>query len=164
MTGLLFAVVIALIPLAFKYEELFDMVDGVLSFTLQQDLTIWVNTSAQDNICHKTEISTGKTIYYMIIITSAINRLILTISFFFLLSVAERAFKRRFLTAKLFSHITSTRRSMKSKIPHFRLYKVRNIKAWLCVRAFLRRRGPQRSIDCIVSSASMLMLLNVSSL
>lgn len=51
---------------------------------------------------------------------------------------------------------------MKSKIPHFRLYKVRNIKAWLCVRAFLRKRGPQRSIDCIVSAAFILTLANVS--
>jgi hypothetical protein len=38
------------------------------------------------------------------------NRLVLFIALFFLLSVSERAFKRRFLTAKLFSHITSTRR------------------------------------------------------
>ena len=51
---------------------------------------------------------------------------------------------------------------MKSQIPHFRLYKVRNIKAWLCVRAYLRKRGPQRSIDCIVSTAFILTLANVS--
>merc|ERR1719433_1638051 len=98
-------------------------------------------------------------IYAVILLTSAVTRLTLTITFFVLLSVAERAFKRRYLTAKLFSHITSTRKSMKSKIPHFRLYKVRNIKAWLCVRAFLRKRGPQRSIDYIVSAAFILTLV-----
>merc|ERR1719348_1738096 len=101
-------------------------------------------------------------LYWTIVLMAALNRIILITALFFLLAVAERTFRRRFLTAKLFSHITSTRRSMRSKIPHFRLYKVRNIKAWLCVRAFLRRRGPQRSIDCIVSSAFMFTLINVS--
>jgi len=164
ITGLGFAVFIALLPLAFKYKDLLEMASELLAFTFQQDFLKLMNGSAENisNICMKSEISFDKTIYFSIIITSAINRLILTIAFFFLLSVAERAFKRRFLTAKLFSHITSTRRSMKSKIPHFRLYKVRNIKAWLCVRAFLRRRGPQRSIDCIVSTAFMTTLINVS--
>lgn len=164
VTGLTFAVFIALLPLAFKYKDLVGIVHELMSYTFQQDLLQLMTGGAENisNICLKSEVSVEKTIYYSIIITSAMNRLILTISFFFLLSVAERAFKRRFLTAKLFSHITSTRRSMKSKIPHFRLYKVRNIKAWLCVRAFLRRRGPQRSIDCIVSSAFMFTLINVS--
>merc|ERR1719348_2295702 len=101
-------------------------------------------------------------LYWTIVLMAALNRIILITALFFLLAVAERTFRRRFLTAKLFSHITSTRRSMKSKIPHFRLTKVRNIKAWLCVRSFLRRRGPQRSIDCIVSTAFLVTTVNVA--
>jgi hypothetical protein len=65
----------------------------------------------------------------------------------------------RFLYAKLFSHLTSTRRAHKSLIPHFRLNKVRNIKAWLSVRSYLKRLGPQRSVDVIVSAAFITTLI-----
>ena len=70
------------------------------------------------------DISEDTATFYFVTLTAAANRLVLTVAFFFLLSVAERAFKRRFLTAKLFSHVTSSRRSLKSNLPHFRLYKV----------------------------------------
>lgn len=67
-------------------------------------------------------------------------RMCLTFLFFFVLAVAERTFKQRFLYAKLFSHLTSSRRARKSKVPHFRLNKVRNIKIWLSVRSYLKVR------------------------
>ena len=51
--------------------------------------------------------------------------------------------------AKHFSHITSARRARKSDLPHFRLNKVRNIKLWLSLRSYIRRRGAQRSVDII---------------
>lgn len=129
-------------------------------------------------------------------------RFCLTFLYFFLLAVAERTFKQRFvekrkrffllwiefhfrtasrfLYAKLFSHLTSSRRARKSEVPHFRLNKVRNIKIWLSVRSYLKvshlvrpswrgtvivffcrlqRRGPQRSVDVIVSAAFILTLL-----
>ena len=57
---------------------------------------------------------------------------------FFLLAVAERTYKQRLLYAKLFSHLTSTRRARKSDLPHFRLNKVINIKTWLSVRSYLK--------------------------
>lgn len=44
----------------------------------------------------------------------------------------------RFLYAKLFSRLTSSRRARKSNLPHFRLNKVRNIKTWLSVRSYLK--------------------------
>lgn len=93
------------------------------------------------------------------LIIATLQRLILAFLFFFLLAVAERTFKQRFLYAKLFSHLTSARRAKKSLIPHFRLNKVKNIKAWLSVRSYLKRLGPQRSIDCIVSAAFITTLL-----
>ena len=40
--------------------------------------------------------------------------------------------------------------------------KVRNIKVWLCVRSYLRKRGPQRSVDCVVTSAFIITLLHVA--
>ncbi|XP_013169497.1 PREDICTED: putative homeodomain transcription factor isoform X2 [Papilio xuthus] len=90
---------------------------------------------------------------------SCVLRFSLSALVFFLLAVAERALKQRFLYAKLFSHLTSARRARKSELPHFRLNTVRNIKTWLSTRSYLRRRGPQRSVDVIVSSAFMLTLI-----
>ncbi|KAF6075425.1 putative homeodomain transcription factor 1 [Phyllostomus discolor] len=96
-----------------------------------------------------------------VIILSIINffeRLCLTWMFFFMMCVAERTYKQRFLFAKLFSHITSARKARKYEIPHFRLKKVENIKIWLSLRSFLKRRGPQRSVDVVVSSVFLLTL------
>ena len=90
------------------------------------------------------------------------ERLILSIMFFFLLAVAENTFRQRFILAKLFSHLTSFRRARKSNIPHFRLNKVRNIKAWLSIRSYLKKRGPQRSVDVIVSTVFIAMFLLLS--
>ncbi|XP_076152308.1 protein PHTF2 isoform X1 [Alosa pseudoharengus] len=89
---------------------------------------------------------------------SLVVRICLTWLFFFLLSVAERTYKQRLLFAKLFGHLTSARRARKSEVPHFRLKKVQNIKMWLSLRSYLKRRGPQRSVDVIVSSAFLLTL------
>nr|XP_018901174.1 PREDICTED: putative homeodomain transcription factor isoform X2 [Bemisia tabaci] len=105
----------------------------------------------------------GTTVWERIVILIAfIQRAVLSALFFFLLAVAERTFKQRFLYAKFFSHLTSFRRAHKSELPHFRLNKVRNIKTWLSVRSYLKKRGPQRSVDVIVSSAFIICLLLLS--
>lgn len=95
----------------------------------------------------------------IVIIFAAIQRGILAFLFFFLLSVAERTYKQRFLYAKFFSHLTSSRRARKSELPHFRLNKVLNIKIWLATRSYLKKKGPQRSVDIIVSAAFMIAFL-----
>ncbi|XP_030634037.1 putative homeodomain transcription factor 2 isoform X1 [Chanos chanos] len=92
------------------------------------------------------------------VLVSFVVRVCLIWLFFFLLSVAERTYKQRLLFAKLFGHLTSARRARKSEVPHFRLKKVQNIKMWLSLRSYLKRRGPQRSVDVIVSSAFLLTL------
>uniref|UniRef100_A0A1I8P8U4 PHTF1/2 N-terminal domain-containing protein n=1 Tax=Stomoxys calcitrans TaxID=35570 RepID=A0A1I8P8U4_STOCA len=94
-----------------------------------------------------------------VLVIGFINRLCLTMILFMIFGVAERTFKQRFLYAKLFSHLTSSRRARKSNLPHFRLNKVRNIKTWLSVRSYLKKRGPQRSVDIIVSAAFIVTLL-----
>ena len=45
---------------------------------------------------------------------------------------------QRYMYAKFFSSLTSTRRARRNKLPHFRLHKVKNIKAWLSLRSFLK--------------------------
>ncbi|XP_076003443.1 putative homeodomain transcription factor 1 isoform X1 [Genypterus blacodes] len=89
---------------------------------------------------------------------TTVQRICLSGLFFFMMCVAERTYKQRLLFAKFFSHLTSARKAKKSEIPHFRLKKVQNIKMWLSLRSFLRRRGPQRSVDVIVSTIFLLAL------
>ncbi|XP_077386344.1 putative homeodomain transcription factor 1 isoform X2 [Festucalex cinctus] len=95
---------------------------------------------------------------YAFFFVTTVLRLCLTGLFFFMMCVAERTYKQRLLFAKHFSHLTSARKAKKSEIPHFRLKKVQNIKMWLSLRSFLRRRGPQRSVDVIVSTIFLLAL------
>uniref|UniRef100_A0A4W5PU06 Putative homeodomain transcription factor 1 n=1 Tax=Hucho hucho TaxID=62062 RepID=A0A4W5PU06_9TELE len=95
---------------------------------------------------------------YAFLFITTMERLCLTGLFFFMMCVAERTYKQRLVFAKLFNHITSARKAKKSEIPHFRLKNVQNIKMWLSLRSFLKRRGPQRSVDVIVSSIFLLAL------
>ncbi|XP_065652023.1 protein PHTF2 isoform X3 [Hydra vulgaris] len=97
----------------------------------------------------------------LIVFIAMLSRLTLSFSTFFLLCVAESAYKVRYIYAKLFGMITSTRRSRRNRLPHFRLYKVNNIKAWLSLRSFLKKRGPQRSVDTIVSTSFLSAMLLV---
>ncbi|XP_042324740.1 protein PHTF2 isoform X5 [Sceloporus undulatus] len=102
--------------------------------------------------------SNGDIMVLSMVIVCFIVRASLVWIFFFLLCVAERTYKQRLLFAKLFGHLTSARRARKSEVPHFRLKKVQNIKMWLSLRSYLKRRGPQRSVDVIVSSAFLLTI------
>ncbi|KAL0978505.1 hypothetical protein UPYG_G00171370 [Umbra pygmaea] len=95
---------------------------------------------------------------YTFFFITTVERACLTGLFFFMMCVAERTYKQRLVFAKFFNHITSARKAKKSEIPHFRLKKVQNIKMWLSLRSFLKRRGPQRSVDVIVSSIFLLAL------
>ena len=114
------------------------------------------------------ETSFGNNDWYFVL-SSLFSRLFTSSLSFFLLTVAQRAYQQRLTAgkkisrvashvnqavtdlnlAKHFSHITSARRARKSDLPHFRLNKVRNIKLWLSLRSYIRRRGAQRSVDII---------------
>lgn len=48
---------------------------------------------------------------------------------------AVETFKRRFLYAKYFSKLTSSRKARRADLPYFRLHKVDHIKVWLSLRS-----------------------------
>jgi len=95
----------------------------------------------------------------LFLLNGFIQRLVVSIIYFSMLCVALRAYFQRLLFAKLFSRITSARRAQKNKLPHFRLAKTKNIKVWVTLRSYLKRRGPQRSIDVIVSSCFLFTII-----
>ncbi|XP_072281995.1 protein PHTF1 isoform X3 [Pyxicephalus adspersus] len=144
MMGNAVTVALAVFPFLFHLCHQRDM-EQIFSLTGKEVLAIFCGASPTP----------------LLLVLSTINlvlRVCLTWMFFFLMCVAERTYKQRFLIAKLFSHLTSARKALKSEIPHFRLKKVQNIKMWLSLRSYLKRRGPQRSVDVIVSSVYLLTL------
>lgn len=97
-----------------------------------------------------------------IVFSSFLSTFFLAALFLLILAVVERTFFQRYLFAKYFSALTSARRARRYQLPHFRLHKVENIKMWLNLRSFLKRRGLQRSADTVVSSSFLLTVIAVS--
>jgi len=91
-----------------------------------------------------------------VIFNTLVSTIILCILFFSILTIADRTLNQRFLHAKYFCYLTSIRRAKKHSLPHFRLGRVENIKMWLSLRSFMKRRGPQRSIDAVISSTFLI--------
>ncbi|XP_029634266.1 putative homeodomain transcription factor 2 isoform X3 [Octopus sinensis] len=145
--GLFFSLIMGLVPPMFRTynsKEFFNVLssDGFVSAVLSMVGNGWkIN---------------------LILINAVIQRLCLSALFFFLLSVADRTFKQRLLYAKYFSYLTSSRGARKFDLPHFRLNKVCNIKTWLSLRSYLKKRGPQRSVDVIVSASFLLAIISVT--
>lgn len=148
------------------YQVFGNLVSVALGFTpfayrlaQYRDLDQLTTLSANELLSVALGCGSGSDVLVITMVTlSFLVRVCLIWLFFFLLSVAERTYKQRLLFAKLFGHLTSARRARKSEVPHFRLKKVQNIKMWLSLRSYLKRRGPQRSVDVIVSSAFLLTL------
>ncbi|XP_067361966.1 putative homeodomain transcription factor 1 isoform X1 [Channa argus] len=141
--GGLMTATLALLPFAFSLAQHLDM-SSLSTLSLKELI--------------KMAVGPPDTLAYTFFFITTVQRVCLTGLFFFMMCVAERTYKQRLLFAKYFSHLTSARKAKKSEIPHFRLKKVQNIKMWLSLRSFLRRRGPQRSVDVIVSTIFLLAL------
>ncbi|XP_058860105.1 protein PHTF1-like isoform X2 [Acipenser ruthenus] len=144
MLGNMVTGVLALLPFLFRIARHLDL-DKLTSLSATELLSVCCGVSPDKRVC-------------LLCFINFIERLCLTWLFFFMMRVAERTYKQRFLSAKLFSHLTSARKAKKLQIPHFRLKKVKNIQIWLSLRSYLKRRGPQRSVDVIVSSIFLLAL------
>nr|XP_057932983.1 protein PHTF2-like isoform X2 [Doryrhamphus excisus] len=144
--GNLVSVILGLTPFAYRLAQHRDL-DQLTTLSANELLAVALGGGSGSDAMVVTMVT-----------VSFVVRVCLIWLFFFLLSVAERTYKQRLLFAKLFGHLTSARRARKSEVPHFRLKKVQNIKMWLSLRSYLKRRGPQRSVDVIVSSAFLLTL------
>ncbi|XP_042258897.1 protein PHTF2-like isoform X2 [Thunnus maccoyii] len=144
--GNLVSVTLGLTPFAYRLSQYRDL-DQLTTLSANELLSVALGGG-----------SGSDALVITMVTLSFLVRVCLIWLFFFLLSVAERTYKQRLLFAKLFGHLTSARRARKSEVPHFRLKKVQNIKMWLSLRSYLKRRGPQRSVDVIVSSAFLLTL------
>ncbi|KAM6146247.1 protein PHTF2 isoform 6-T6 [Phoenicopterus ruber ruber] len=142
--GNVISLILGLMPFVFRLSQAKD---------LEQ-----LATHSATELCMTAFGSNGDVLVLSMVVISFVVRVSLVWIFFFLLCVAERTYKQRLLFAKLFGHLTSARRARKSEVPHFRLKKVQNIKMWLSLRSYLKRRGPQRSVDVIVSSAFLLTI------
>ncbi|XP_058810861.1 protein phtf isoform X2 [Phymastichus coffea] len=163
--GLVLAVLLSSVPSLRRVSDHFgiESVNNTVSSLSPSELLTVDPKTLSDIICKMINVAFGSSmIDRVLILSSAFERLVLASLLFFLLAVAERTYKQRLLYAKLFSHLTSSRRARKSDLPHFRLNKVRNIKTWLSVRSYLKRRGPQRSVDVIVSSVFIITLALLS--
>ncbi|GBG27721.1 Hypothetical Protein FCC1311_039442 [Hondaea fermentalgiana] len=66
--------------------------------------------------------------------SSMLATLFLLAIFFQFVVIAEEIFRRRLLYAKYFGQLTSSRRSQKARLPHFRLNRVNHIRVWLDLR------------------------------
>ncbi|KAA0185907.1 putative homeodomain transcription factor (Phtf) [Fasciolopsis buskii] len=86
----------------------------------------------------------------MVIFLGVLLRFNMFSTIFLFLCIAERTFQQRLLYAKYFFSLTSGRRARKYHVPQFRLNKLRHIKCWLTLRSYLKKRGPQRSIENII--------------
>ncbi|XP_059140412.1 uncharacterized protein LOC131928402 isoform X2 [Physella acuta] len=154
LIGLLFSVLMGLVPLVFRIF--------VNKETARwEDFVTWSGLLAQLSEIPALICNTYSWRQYLLMINGILQRFFLSLIFFFLLSVADRTFKQRLLYAKHFSYLTSSRRARKFSMPHFRLNKVRNIKIWLSLRSYLKRRGPQRSVDVIVSACFLCAICTV---
>ncbi|XP_061178270.1 protein PHTF1-like isoform X1 [Saccostrea echinata] len=138
LIGLVFSLIIGCVPIVFKIYH-------------TKDIYNLLNLQAFVNLLWSLNAESWR--FNMVLANGILQRFCLSCVFFFLLSVADRTFKQRLLYAKHFCYLTSSRRARKFDMPHFRLNKVRNIKTWLSLRSYLKKRGPQRSVDVIVSSS-----------
>lgn len=136
--GLVLSIMLSMVPIFCRMcEAAANMTNSTELHVMDIPLILMENMTSPS--FEMLKIAFGNTMWEQnVLIVSFMLRICLTLLFFFVLAVAERTFKQRFLYAKLFSHLTSSRRARKSKVPHFRLNKVRNIKIWLSVRSYLK--------------------------
>lgn len=108
---------------------------------------------------------TGSAVAMLVVVVGIVATFTLSRLFFEGMSMAEITYYKRLHYAKMFSSLTSARRSRRRGLPYFRLKNVTNIKAWLALRGgrgWLKRQTRQLAADAVVSMCFLLVLALVA--
>ncbi|KAG7394865.1 putative homeodomain transcription factor 2 [Phytophthora boehmeriae] len=158
------AVMLALVPIALRFVIKCQEVDCLVVTQEPLEVLSWVvglseELSAVRLYSHAQELASGSSI---IAISCMLSTYYMASIIFAALADAELTYHRRFLYAKCFTALTSSRRSRLANLPHFRLKNVINIKAWISLRGgrtWLKRQGRQRAADEVVSTSFLVILV-----
>lgn len=126
------------------------------SVASQSDVLVNGRVVSPSPLCNITQaVCTGRALWlsWLIKLSGVGHRVLYGAWLFIVLCAVEETLSERLWHAKYFGHLTSGRRARLSRLPHFRLNKVRHVRAWLNIRSYLSRRAPQRSVDMICQSA-----------
>ena len=154
-----FAVIVAIVPLLLRLYTLCQPVILNAVTCNQPFRELGSSIIAFNMTTASNGLFSSQTWESLLIFNGILQRFWLSLVFFLLLCVAENTFKQRVSYAKHFTYLTSAHRARRCDLPHFRLNKVRNIKTWLTLRAYIKRLGPQRPVDTIVSFSFVLSVM-----
>ena len=103
-----------------------------------------------------TALTVGTSVYDVLaVLSSAVSTFGLALVLLKAVAGAVDTYKRRYLYAKYFAMLTSSRRARKADLPHFRLHRVDHIRVWLTLRSRKmdmdrHALGPYRASDTTV--------------
>ncbi|CEG50268.1 homeodomain transcription factor 2 isoform x3 [Plasmopara halstedii] len=158
------AVMLALVPIVLRWTIKCQEYDCFPANQEPLEVLAWMlllfkELSAHRLFMHMQDLVSGASFISM---SCMLSTYYLASIIFAALADAEVTYHRRFLYAKCFTALTSSRRSRLAKLPHFRLKNVVNIKAWISLRGgrtWLKRQGRQRAADEIVSTSFLIILV-----
>ncbi|KAH7476165.1 hypothetical protein PRIC1_000176 [Phytophthora ramorum] len=158
------AITLSLVPIALRCAIKCQGFDCLTVTQEPLEVLSWISRlskelSADRLYAHAESLATGDS---MIAMSCMLSTYYMASIIFAALADAEVTYHRRFLYAKCFTALTSSRRSRLANLPHFRLKNVVNIKAWISLRGgrtWLKRQGRQRAADEIVSTSFLIILV-----
>ncbi|CAI5727514.1 unnamed protein product [Peronospora effusa] len=158
------AIVLALVPVALRCATKCQEFDCLDLTQEPLDMLMWISQLSKELSVdrlwlHAQELASGASV---ISFSCMLSTYYLASIIFAAFADAEVTYHRRFLYAKCFTALTSSRRSRLANLPHFRLKNVMNIKAWISLRGgrtWLKRQGRQRAADEIVSTSFLVILV-----
>uniref|UniRef100_A0A1B0CWJ2 PHTF1/2 N-terminal domain-containing protein n=2 Tax=Lutzomyia longipalpis TaxID=7200 RepID=A0A1B0CWJ2_LUTLO len=110
--GVFFSIILSLVPAVCRVCEATIDSSNSTEINFLDVPVLLMETTSEFSVLTLMRLAFGESQWEKTVLTvNFIQRISLTFLFFFLLAVAERTFKQRFLYAKLFSHLTSSRRA-----------------------------------------------------
>ncbi|KAG1688994.1 hypothetical protein DVH05_028518 [Phytophthora capsici] len=158
------AIILALVPIALRFAIKCQEFDCLVVTQEPLEVLSWMSQLSNELTLSRMkmyshELASGASV---ISLSCMLSTYYLASIVFAALADAEVTYHRRFLYAKCFTALTSSRRSRLANLPHFRLKNVVNIKAWISLRGgrtWLKRQGRQRAADEVVSTSFLIILV-----